>query len=210
MMMGALYHGQKGFDLLVAPIMEKTNREFDGYQPNPNGLYEVGLASYMDSAFLRWIPDDCIIKVMYDGLPCLYPNEYKIVFMDRDEDEVRVSEARLERFRVEAAEATGVPWKDHTPHTEYLPFCCLRPYNKEDVDHVLAICGARRDFDVIRVNYGDVIENPEREFNRLLDWGIPIDPEKCASTIDKSLHRVRREECRQQEQECKEPPLQLL
>jgi hypothetical protein len=55
----------------------------------------------------------------------------------------------------------------------------------------LGICEARTDIDLIKVSYNDVIENPEREFNRLADWGMPIDPIKSASIVDKSFYRIR-------------------
>jgi hypothetical protein len=75
--------------------------------------------------------------------------------------------------------------------THALPFYCLRPHSSQDVHHVLGICRQRRDFDLIKVDYGDVIRDPEKEFNRLADLGIPIDPMKSAKTIDKKLHRCR-------------------
>jgi len=214
MMMSALHSGRTDksiLDLLVAPEMERANPLFNGYQPNPNGLYEVGLVAYMEAEFLRWIPDDCLIKIMYDGLPNLYPGDYKIIWMDRDVDEILASEARLKRHADDIEKNKNEKAIDHESITKILPFCCLRPYNQENADHVLAICGQRADFDVMRVNYGDVLENPEREFKKLADWGVPIDAEKAASVVNPTLYRMKSEEleCQPQSQECQADRLQL-
>jgi len=209
MMMAALYHGSDNLDLLVAPSMEEANPERNGYRPNPNGLYEVGLVRYLEPRFLRKIPDDCLIKILYDGLPNLYPGDYKIVFMERDEDEIRASEEKVDKHFKECAATVGKAHPDHNEYTQILPFCSLRPYNRSDIDHALAICGQRADIDVMRVNYRDVIENPVKVFTDLQAWGLPLDVEKAASTIDSSLHRVRREECQRPKQGCEETPLVL-
>jgi hypothetical protein len=192
-MMAALTHGNEALDLLVAPAMEDANPELNGYQPNPNGLYEVGVVKYLDPKFLRGIPDDCLIKILYDGLPILPKGDYKIIFMERDEAEIRASESVVDKHFIEYEKATGRKHTDHHEHTQLLPFCCLRPYSKEDVGHVLGICEARKDFDIMVINYAEVIDNPLKVFNTLKEWGWPIDPEKCSGTIDKSLYRVRKE-----------------
>jgi hypothetical protein len=198
MMMAALYAGAKGLDLLVAPILEEANLELDGYQPNPNGLYEVGLVRYLEARFARKIPDDALIKILFDGLPTLPKGDYKIIFMTRDEAEIVASidkvEAHFEACEDEFLKRNpdGKPRQDHNEHTQLLPFCSLRPYNREDVQHILGICEARTDFDVMCIDYAEVIETPLETFTRLQDLGWPIDPEKCASTIDKSLYRVRK------------------
>jgi hypothetical protein len=54
---------------------------------------------------------------------------------------------------------------------------------------------------VMCIDYAEVIETPLETFTRLQDWGWPIDPEKCASTIDNSLYRVRKTACQQRKQE---------
>jgi hypothetical protein len=200
MMMSALYKGTTELSLLVAPILEEANLELNGYQPNPNGLYEVGLVRYLEARFLRKLPDNSLVKILFDGLPNLYPNEYKIVFMERDEDEIKASQDRCESHFADCTEdflkrnPKGNPRRDHNEYTQILPFCSLRPYDKEAVDHVLAICGQRADIDIMRVNYRDVIDNPQEVFEMLADWGVPIDPTKSASVVDKSLHRFRRDE----------------
>ena len=198
MMMSALYKGSSTLDLLVAPVLEKANPAFKNYQPNPNGLYEVGLVRYLEARFLRKIPNDCLIKVLYDGLPNLYPNDYKIIWMDRDEDEIRASEERVDRHFKDCDKEAGTVKKDHNEYTQILPFCSLRPYSKEDVDHVLKICEMRKDFDLVRVNYRDVIEDPIKAFKKI-KWTplgrlrVDIDVEKAASVIDKKLHRFKSE-----------------
>jgi len=199
MMMSALHKGSSTLDLLVAPILEKANPKFKDYQPNPNGLYEVGLVRYLEPRFLRKIPDDCLIKILFDGIPNLYPGDYKIVWMDRDEAEIRASEERVDRHFKECDKETGMTKPDHNEYTRMLPFCSLRPYNKEDIDHVLKICEMRKDFDVVRVNYRDVIEDPIKAFEKIKftplgRLRVDIDIELAASAIDPTLYRMKSEE----------------
>lgn len=192
MMMAAIYAGQQGLDLLVAPQMEQANPKFEGYQSNPNGLYEVGLVRYMEPRFLRKLPDDSVVKILYDGLPILPSGDYKVVFMTRDKYEILASEDRVKKHFDAYTEATGAEHIDHEQHTKLLPFCSLRPYNLTDIEHVLGICDMRNDFDITIINYAAVIDTPTEVFTRMRDDGWPIDPEKCAATIDKSLYRVRK------------------
>jgi hypothetical protein len=214
MMMAALHRGKEKtgsgeLRLLALPVLEEANPNFEGYQANPNGLYEVGLGQYLRTEWTRKIPDNALVKILFDGLPTLPKDKYKIIFMQRDESEIVASIERVEAHWKRYGEANGVEKIDHNEYTLALPLCCLRPYNSEDIKHVLGICEARTDFDVMCIDYAEVIENPLEVFTRLQDWGWPIDPEKCASTIDKSLYRVRKEKCQQQKQECGAMPLKL-
>jgi hypothetical protein len=178
--------------LLVANYMERANKKAGDYQPNPNGLYEVGVLQYLNAKFTRKLEHGCLIKILYDGLPSLPASDYKIVFMTRNEDEVRASCDRVMAYNMESCGENYDRLKaEEETRTHALPFYCLRPHSSQDVHHVLGICRQRRDFDLIKVDYGDVIRDPEKEFNRLADLGIPIDPMKSAKTIDKKLHRCR-------------------
>jgi hypothetical protein len=205
MMMHALAKGGKGLRLLTTSDMEGANQEVNGYRPNPNGLFEVGQTQYSNARYLRSkLIHGVLVKILFDGLIALPKSQYKIIFMTRNRGEIDASVKRVEQYH---EEGTSYDWKKVSKNwppkaVKYIgaleqglkdlsPFSCLRPYNQYDIDHVLGICEARIDIDLIKVSYNDVIENPEREFNRLADWGIPIDPIKSASIVDKSFYRIR-------------------
>ena len=202
-MMKALHKG--GIPAIFSPHIEDGNPDASGYQPNPGGLWEVGFNQYMNAKFLRkFIPDDSVIKIMFDGLPCLPQRAYKIIFMERDPEEITASTDRVDKHIIEAARESMRPVSEElhreilegnldVPGTKILPFCNFRPYDQEDIDHVLGICDARSDMHVIRVNYHDLIRHPRHEFETLRLKGAPINVDKATSVIDPTLHRMRKE-----------------
>ena len=173
-------------DIVSNKQKERQSQQPDGYSPNPNGAYEVGTMAYHNARFLRNIPPDSLIKVLFDGLPNLPRGNYKIIYMERDVDEIRASTKRVEEYL--GGDALGA-----LELTKHLPFSCFRPYNQEEIDHVLGICRARCDIDIAMVNYNDVINDPLEQFNKLKSLGWPIIPEVCASEIDQTLYRSRKE-----------------
>lgn len=195
MLMQAIHAGNTTLGLMIASSIDALGHpidyaarppEPDGYSPNPNGAYEVGTMAYHNARFLRNIPPDSLIKVLFDGLPNLPRGNYKIIYMERDVDEIRASTKRVEEYL--GGDALGA-----LELTKHLPFSCFRPYNQEEIDHVLGICRARCDIDIAMVNYNDVINDPLEQFNKLKSLGWPIIPEVCASEIDQTLYRSRKE-----------------
>jgi hypothetical protein len=196
----------KKLRVLASNESEESNQEVNGYRPNPNGLFEVSHGRYLNALYLRKLPHGCLIKIFFDGLIALPHSQYKIIFMTRNHREIEASLNRIKQYKEDQYDA-GPSWeevtKDWPPKAkEYaelleervsrvMPFDRSRPYNQYDIDHVLGICEAREDIDLIKVNYNDVIDDPEREFRRLASWGIPINPETSASTVDKKLYRSR-------------------
>ena len=178
MMMRALHHG--GLPVIEAASPEPGRATIDGYTPNPSGLYEVGRAFYMNAYFLRNIPDNSLIKILFDGLTYLPQREYKIIFMIRDEADINASVQRAEQH----LRAAGVKANDNTP----TPFDVYRPYKQDDIDHVINICEVRGDIELIRVHYNDVLDNPKEVLHSL---GMPIDVDKAAGVINPQLCRFR-------------------
>jgi len=192
MMMQAINHG--GIGLIHVPELEGGNPDYNGYQPNPGGLYEMGLGQYMCAKLLRMLPNKGAIKILFDGLPCLPKGDYKIIFMSRDVDEIEESTARVdEHILGQPGRARGLA-SAVDDITGILPFCVYRPYNKDDIEHVIGICEARSDMELIRVNYKSIINYPRESFEIIKDHGIPIDPEKAAAVVDPKLYRCRRRE----------------
>jgi len=185
MMMQALYKGLFHGEVLYQPDLEKLNPDADGYAPNQGPLMEVGRAYYMNAAFLREIPDDSLVKILYDGLPCLPARDYRVVFMERDESEIKASLARSDAH----LRANKVAENMDYGHT----FDVFRPYRQEDIDHVLGIVRCRTDIDLTRMKFSEVIARPEAMFESLSDMGWPIDPKKAASVVNPELYRFRKE-----------------
>jgi len=198
-MMKALHAG--GIPAIFSPHIEDGNPDANGYKPNPGGLWEVGFTQYMNADFLRrFIPDDSCIKIMFDGLPCLPQRKYKIIFMERDPEEITASTDRVDQHIIDASGGKMRPGSEAGRITNCLPFCNFRPYNQEDIDHVLGICDTRSDMHVIRVQFSELIKNPQRVFTTLALMGVPIKVHDAAAVIDSKLHRVRIEKCPQQKQ----------
>jgi hypothetical protein len=189
MMMEAIYAGMNHGSIIYQKQMEDYNQDGTDYKPVPGRLWEVGQRFYTSARFLRAIPDDSLIKIFYDGLPNLPGGDYVIIFMVRDPEEIKESVKRTDAH----LRATGVAENKSNP----LTFNVYRPYNKENIDHVLSICEVRRDFRVIMVNYKDVIEDPEREFRKIKYSAVDhiqvdIDIEKAAAKINPELYRNRK------------------
>lgn len=193
MMVKALHEG--GLGALYAPAMEEANPTCNGYTPNPGGLWEVGAVAYLDAKFLRMIPDGALIKILFDGLPNLPKGNWKVIFMYRDPSEITESYRRVDEHIV----STGKESAFNHEITRILPFCAYRTYDQEAIDHVLGICEARKDIEVINVNYLDVVQNPESSFERIKYYPsgklrIDIDVGKASNVVDSKLYRVRNDD----------------
>jgi hypothetical protein len=185
MMMKAIYDGMKDGAVLYQPgEHEKTgNKPVEGYIPNPSGLWEVGQMYYMNSKFLREMPQSSLVKILYDGLPTLPKGRYTIIFMRRDPKEIKQSCERVDKH----LRQVGVV---ENPKQWY-PFDCFRPYRQEEIEHVLGICEARQDMRVIQVDFSRVIESPLTLFRALKNAGLPIDHHKSAAVINPNYYRCR-------------------
>jgi hypothetical protein len=157
MMMKAIYNASLGGCVLFNPKLNEDAPSEDGYLPNKYGMWEVGISNYLNTKFLRAIPDGALIKIMFDGLVALPAGEYTIIFMTRDVSEINESAANVDKHLEYHAKNQGVPLLPHGDVTYMLPFCCLDPYDQSQIDHVLGIMRERRDVNLIMVDYGDVI-----------------------------------------------------
>jgi len=187
--MRAIQHGLRSGAVLYQPGQERIGEKAEGgYLPNPSGLLEVGQWYYMNAEFLRQIPDESVVKILYDGIPNLPQGDYVVVFMERDPDEIRASCDRVDRH----LRQVGVV---ENPARDYV-FDCFRPYRQEDIDHVLGICEARDDIHLIRVQYRDLVDDPVSTLSRLASTPLgrpllPIDPERAAEIIDSKHYRYK-------------------
>ena len=190
-MMQALLAGLgpgSGWGVLTQQHQERLNKEANGYIPNPGPLYEVGRMFYKSAKFLRMIPDQSLVKIFWDGITNLPKGDYIVVWMDRDEAEINASIAKSDAH----LRATGVKENAQTHYT----FDIYRPYNRDDVEHVLGIIEQRQDMRLIRIDFKDLIENPEWAFEQIRHTPlgktlVPIDVQAAAEVIKPEHYRVR-------------------
>ena len=123
-------------------------------------------------------------KMFFDGLPNLPLGDYRIIFMVRDEWEINDSCAKADKH----LRSVNIPENPASDATFYV----YRPYSQDDIDHVLGICEARSDIQLIKVNYIDLIKHPEHELETLRLLGVPLNVKRAASVIDPSYHRSKK------------------
>ncbi len=163
MMMKCLIDG--GINPVYSEKRESRMRSGDkeDYELNPDGFWEVGQANYMQFGYTSTLPDECCVKIQSIGLPILSSGEYKIVFMRRNPETIKISYIRA-FGEIDFDKQYGDNWLE---------------YYEELTSGVIGIMRQRRDVDLIEVNYNDVVNNPELEMNKLKDFGIPIDVNKA-------------------------------
>lgn len=203
--MRAIQNGLLSGAVLYQPGQEKIgDGDEGGYTPNPSGLLEVGQWYYQNAEFLRQIPDESVVKILYDGLPNLPRGDYMVIFMERDPEEIRASCDRVDRH----LRQVGVV---ENPARDYV-FDCFRPYRQDDIDHVLGICEVRADIRLHRVNYRDMVDNPVETFRGLARTNLgrpllPIDPERAAEIIDSKHYRFRGSDAHNQNRHAGQRPV---
>ena len=163
----------------------------NGYIPNPRGLYEVA-GNTRKAEFLRKHCDKhhLILKVLFDRLVYLPTSRYKIVFMERDEEEIKASVEQVNKhFKAINFEAAQ-EFPDFVQ-----TFSVSRPYNREDIDHVLGIMDVRSDVELLRVQYADLVAEPIATFQRVAEFLAPhqLNVGIAASTIDEKYYRMRKD-----------------
>lgn len=160
------------------PAMTDRIRKADA--DNPKGYYEFEKVKRIkhDNSWMEECPGKAVKMIsalLYDLPP---RNRYKIVFMKRDVREVIASQnAMLERLGREKA----------IPSDEEMAERSLG--HLERLERWLA---TQSNMQLLYLHYRDVIEQP-RESARLLSTfaGIPLNVEKMAGAVEKSLYRQR-------------------
>jgi len=152
-------------------------------EDNPKGYFEdervKDLAQTKDTSWFRGLRGR-VIKVVSSLLQYL-PDEnfYKVVFVRRDLHEVLASQQKmLDRREEDNATEDEAMLKMYQQHLEKVEFQ-LR---------------FRKHFDVLYLNYRDVLGDPMREAKRLNNFfGGRLDVDAMAAVVDPNLYRNRRE-----------------
>ncbi len=151
-------------------------------EDNPKGYYEYERVKELDKGLDQsWLKEFRgktikIISFLLKDLPDT--NNYKVVFMRRKIYEVLASQAKMLVNRGETNEASDEKmlelYKDHLWKVDYM------------MKH-------RPCFELLNVDYKDVVENPRRQAQRIGAFlGDHVDVEKMTSAVDEKLYRNRR------------------
>ena len=150
-------------------------------EDNPKGYYEYervkDLEKETDKSYLKKFRGKTIkiISFLLKALP--ETNNYKVVFMRRNLDEILASQTKMLKNRGEASESSDEEmlelYQNHLWKVNYL------------MKH-------RSCFEFMEVNYKDVVENPRREAARISEFLGNLDVDKMTSAVDEKLYRNRR------------------
>ena len=174
MMMSALQAG--GLPLLVDHI-----RGADAN--NPKGYYEFERVKKLpkgDTAWLRSAQGKAvkIISALLEFLPQKF--EYKVIFMERDLDEILASQSRM-------LERNGKQ-EDHP-----ISQAEIRQSYQEHLNKIKNYLAEGDWFQTLYVSYNDILEQPDVSFRKIVDFlDIGLHPEKMVQEVDHNLYREKR------------------
>lgn len=141
----------------------------ESYHPNRGGQYELEERDLQRFMRNPTIYEGKLVKLLFDKVVRMAAGAYRIVFMEREWEEIRQS---------------------------YMAFFGTAPRMNEEQFHDLmtytkGILEQRRDMDVAYFWYRDVLAEPGQHFKRL---GWPIDVEKATAVVDPEQCRYKLEE----------------
>jgi hypothetical protein len=146
---------------------------------NPKGYYELEGGKIINKLIEGSFPFDVFkgkfIKITAYGLRYLPPGKYKIIYSERDIEEILDSMEKM------------IGKKDDDREITRETFVKLNDLVK---NHILE----REDIDVLLINYNNILSNPEKNINKIIDFlGIPGEIlDKMMEVIDSRLYRNRR------------------
>ena len=151
---------------------------------NPKGYFELEAVKDLDKkGDTAWLAGARgkgvkIISFLLTWLPEHY--DYRVVFMQRDLDEVLASQNTM---LVARGETPGTPDDDQR----------MRQHYERHLGKVHRFLSGRRCFSVLRVDYRSALERPHQEAERMAAFvGGGLDTARMAEVGDPSLYRNRR------------------
>ena len=146
---------------------------------NPRGYFEWEPAKAIKRD-ASWLPQargkavKLVSQLLYD-LPA--GEQYRVVFMERDLDEVLLSQETMLRRLGKSPAPREAMKQAFTVHLERLH----------------QWLGRQRHMEVLRVGYADLVRQPATQAERVRDFlGIPADAESMAKACDPALYRNRK------------------
>lgn len=158
------------------PILTDGKRVADA--DNPKGYYELEAATRLrqDKAWLQEAVGKGV-KIVAQLLPFLTSeHQYRIVFMERDFDEVLASQKTMLE-RLERAQTKLTPAQ-------------LKQAYRTQLQHVKVWLARQANVHVLYVSHRDALSNPQATAERVNTFlGGTLDSAAMLSVVDKSLHR---------------------
>lgn len=171
MMMKALEAG--GLEAKYDPNRSNLNKRHgdEFYTPNIGGYYELNRKDYLTYGFPRGY-EGKLIKVMGRGVWSMVAGNYKIVYMQRDYEEIRQS---YEAF-----------------------FNQPLPISKDNLSQLILdtmeLMKIRSDIEVLSIDYRWAVNSPVAVFKMLKGWGWPINVDKAVNIVDPKQYRFKLED----------------
>ncbi len=173
---------------LMMQILKNAGIELftDGHrqkdQNNPRGYYEHQAVKRIaqDNSFLENL-DNKAVKIVSHLLPFLPDkHNYKIIFMERDMDEIVRSQLKM------IEHSTG-------EKKEYRYFLVKNNLTLH-LNRIKNWLSHRTNIDILFINFNQLIENPIRDLKRITTFlGLPDTKiNNMAQTVDKNLYRTRK------------------
>jgi hypothetical protein len=159
------------------PIGYDQSRPAD--DSNPKGYYELEggkiINKLADKSFPLEKYQGQFIKVTSFGLQFLPPRKYKIIYSERNIEEILDSMEKM------------MDKKDTNREETRDSFTKLHRLTKH-------LCQDRDDIEVLFVNYNNIMTNPKEDIGRIVRFlGLPEETiDKMASAVDTKLYRQRR------------------
>ena len=146
---------------------------------NPKGYFELEggkiISRLMDQTFPLEEYKGQFIKITAYGLKFLPPGNYKIIYSQRNIEEILDSMEKMAKIKDDERDDTRIV------------FTKLN-------DMIIRLISEREDADVLFVNYNDIVTNPKANIKKIYDFldSEDIDFEKMLSVVDEKLYRKRR------------------
>lgn len=159
------------------PVTSDNLRKPD--ENNPKGYYELEggkiINKLMNGSFSFDKHKGAFVKITAYGLKYLLPGNYKIIYMERNIEEILDSMEKM----------LGI--KDETRDETRKSFLKLNQMIKNFIAN-------RDDVKVLYINYNEMISNPEHSIRRIVGFLNLSDAnlDKMMQSIDKKLYRQRR------------------
>jgi len=160
------------------PIAFDTERQSD--ENNPRGYYELEggkiINKLIDGTLLLENYKGKFIKITAYGLKYLPPGNYKIIYTERNMEEILDSMEKM----------TGK--KDENRQETQNVFIKLNNIIKKLITN-------RDDIEVLFINYNEIISNPKQNIEKIVNFlGLSDkDLDQMVKSIDKNLYRQRRD-----------------
>ena len=148
-------------------------------ESNPKGYYELEggkiINKLIDGSFPLKNHKGKFLKITSYGLKYLPPGKYKIIYSERNIEEILDSMEKM------------IGEKDTSREVTKMSFVKLN-------DMIKNYIAKREDIDVLLVDYNEIISNPKENISNIIDFlGLPKDIlDKMVNAVDKKLYRQRR------------------